>query len=124
MANRTSKRAVLVKPNEPIEVWERPMRSPAAGETIVKVDFAGVCGTDVHLWRGEFPLPGPVVLGHEGVARIEELGEGVTTDYAGEAVKPGDRVYWVPLSPCYRCYACTVEKDLTQCDSALAALFR
>jgi 5-exo-hydroxycamphor dehydrogenase len=124
MPDRTSKRAVLVKPNEPIEIWERPIRPPAAGETIVRVDFAGVCGTDVHLWRGEFPLPGPVVLGHEGVARIEELGEGVTTDYAGEPVARGDRVYWVPLSPCHRCYACTVEKELTQCESALAALFR
>jgi 5-exo-hydroxycamphor dehydrogenase len=124
MANRTSKRAVLVKPNQPIEVWDRPIRSPGAGEALLRVQFAGVCGTDVHLWRGEFPLPGPVVLGHEGVATVEELGDGVTADYAGVPVKRGDRVYWVPLHPCHRCYDCTVERQFTQCDHALAALFR
>lgn len=124
MANRMSRRAVLVKPNEPIEVWERPIRPPAAGEALVRVQLAGVCGTDVHLWRGELPLPGPVVLGHEGVATVEELGEGVSNDYAGTPVKRGDRVYWVPLRPCYRCYDCTVEKETTQCDNALAVLFR
>ena len=124
MTIRTSKRAVLVKPNEPLEIWERPVPSPAAGEVLLRVQFAGVCGTDVHLWRGEFPLPGPIVLGHEGVAVVEELGEGVSTDYAGTPVKPGDRVYWVPLRPCYRCYDCTVEKEVTQCENALAALFR
>jgi threonine dehydrogenase-like Zn-dependent dehydrogenase len=124
MANRTSKRAVLVKAHEPIEVWERPIGPPQAGEALLRVEFAGVCGTDVHLWRGEVPLPGPVVLGHEGVATVEELGAGITTDYAGEPIKRGDRVYWVPLRPCYRCYGCTVEKDFTHCDDALSALFR
>jgi 5-exo-hydroxycamphor dehydrogenase len=124
MTSRTSKRAVLVEAKKPIEIWDRAVRSPGPGETLLKVDLAGVCGTDVHLWRGEVPLPGPIVLGHEGVATIEKLGDGVSTDYAGTPVKRGDRVYWVPLSPCRRCYACTVEKESTHCPSALGALFR
>lgn len=121
---RTSKRAVLVKANQPVEIWEKPMNPPAPGETLLRVKYAGVCGTDVHLWRGEIPLPSPIVLGHEGIGAVEELGEGVTTDYAGAPLKRGDLVYWVPLLPCYRCYDCTVVEDLTQCDQALSALFR
>lgn len=124
MTSRMSKRAVLVEAKKPIEIWERAVPPPGPGETLVRVELAGVCGTDVHLWRGEAPLPGPVVLGHEGVATIEETGDGVSTDYAGTPVRRGDRVYWVPLSPCGRCYACTVEKELTHCPSALGALFR
>src|SRR5437867_5546501 len=111
MASRVSKRAVLVGPNRPIEIWERPIRPPQPNEILLRVSMSGVCGTDVHLWRGEVSLPGPVVLGHEGIGLIEELGKGVTTDYAGVAVGVGDRVYWVPMLPCYHCYYRTVVKD-------------
>ena len=124
MAQRTGKRAVLVEANRPVEVWERPMRAPAEGEALLRVEYAGICGTDVHLWKGDIPLPGPIVLGHEGVAVIEELGAGAATDYAGEPVKPGDRVYWVPLTSCGRCWECTVGNDGTNCANIVSALFR
>ncbi|MGH7963149.1 MAG: zinc-binding dehydrogenase [Candidatus Binatia bacterium] len=124
MTNRVGKRVVLIGAQQPLEIWERPIHSPQAGEVLLRVYLGGVCGTDVHLWRGEVPLPGPVVLGHEGVAVIEEPGKGVTTDYAGVPVRAGDRVYWVPLQPCYHCYYCTVVKDFSLCENALGALFR
>lgn len=124
MTNRVSKRAVLVGPNRPIEVWEHPILPPQPGEVLLQVHMSGVCGTDVHLWRGEVPLPGPVVLGHEGIGVIEELGQGVTTDYAGMPVGVGDRVYWVPMRPCYHCYYCTVVKDFSLCENGLMDLFR
>jgi hypothetical protein len=69
-------------------VWERPILPPQAGEIVLRVHMGGVCGTDVHLWRGEVPLSGPVVLGHEGIGVVEELGKGMTTDYAGVPVRP------------------------------------
>lgn len=124
MSSRVSKRAVLVGPNQPIEVWERPILPPQAGEVVLRVHMGGVCGTDVHLWRGEVPLAGPVVLGHEGIGVVEELGTGVTTDYAGVPVGVGDRVYWVPLRPCYRCYYCTVVKDFSLCENGMGDIFR
>jgi len=120
----TSKRAVLVNPSNPIEIWDEIIASPGPGEVLVRTEMSGVCGTDVHLARGEIELPGPIVLGHEGVGRIEHLGEGATTDYAGTPVVPGDRVYWVPLSPCGRCHACTVEEEPTYCSDILGQLFR
>jgi 5-exo-hydroxycamphor dehydrogenase len=124
MSNGMGRRAVLVRTNRPVEVWARPMQVPGAGEVVVRVELAGVCGTDLHLWRGELPLPGPIGLGHEGVATIEELGNNVTTDYAGTRVKVGDRVCWSPVHPCYRCYECTVGNDPTQCPNLLSDLLR
>ncbi len=120
----SSKRAVLVKANQPIEIWDRPIGPPGPGETLVRVKYAGVCGTDVHLWKGDIPLPSPIVLGHEGIGAVEAMGEGVATDYAGVPLARGDLVYWVPLLPCYRCHECTVNEDVTQCAQVLGALFR
>src|SRR5262245_44080409 len=121
---RAGKRAVLICPHQPIEVWERPLPPPQSGEVLLRGHLGGVCGTDVHLWRGEVPLPGPVVLGHEGIGLIEQLGPGVTTDYAGVPVEGGDQVYWVPARPCHHCYYCTVVKDFSLCERFLADLFR
>jgi 5-exo-hydroxycamphor dehydrogenase len=123
MTQRTGKRAVLVAANQPLEIWERPVADPGPGEVLAHLTHGGVCGTDVHFWRGEVPLPGPVVLGHEGVAVIEMLGNGVTTDYAGTPVAVGDRVYWQPVAPCQRCYACTVLGDVSMCENAFAGVF-
>ncbi len=124
MATRTSKRVVLVGPNKPLEIWERPLPAPEAGAIVVRVQMSGVCGTDVHLWRGEIPLPYPITLGHEAIATIEELGTGVTTDHAGAPIKLGDRVYWQPVRQCHRCYYCTIEKDFSLCENLFGELFR
>lgn len=124
MSDRTSKRAVLVEANQAVEVWEHPVSSPRQGEIVVRVLMAGVCGTDVHFWRGEVDLPGPLVLGHEGIGVIDQLGERVSTDFAGAPLGVGDRVYWVPLRPCHHCHYCTVEKDLSLCENGMADIFR
>ncbi|MEJ0084510.1 MAG: zinc-binding dehydrogenase [Pseudomonadota bacterium] len=112
---RNVKRAVLVKPGSPLEIWDRPTPPAASGEVIVSVLMSGVCGTDHHLASGDITLPNPMVLGHEAIGRIEELASDVTTDNAGQPVKVGDLVYWQPLRPCHRCYACTVLGDVSQC---------
>ncbi|WP_327365847.1 zinc-binding dehydrogenase [Streptomyces sp. NBC_01217] len=112
---RNVKRAVLVKPGSPLEIWERPTPSASGREVIVSVEMAGVCGTDHHLQSGDIELPNPMVLGHEAIGRIAELGSEVTTDAAGEPVQVGDLVYWQPLRPCYSCYACTILGDVSQC---------
>ena len=55
--------------------------------------------------------------GHEGVGRVERLGPGVTTDYAGVPVKTGDLVYWAPIALCHRCHSCTVLEE-TPCENS------
>jgi D-arabinose 1-dehydrogenase-like Zn-dependent alcohol dehydrogenase len=66
-----------------------------------------VCGSEVHFWKGEFPVPNGAVLGHEAVLRIEELGDEVSTDSAGNRVEEGDLVTPVYFQPCGECAGCS-----------------
>lgn len=105
---RTGKAAVLVKPNQ-LETWDIPVPEPADGGVLVSMVIGGVCGSDLHILAGEsVVMPFPVVLGHEGIGRIERLGRGVEKDFAGAPIKPGDLIYWSPIALCHRCYSCSV----------------
>jgi NADPH:quinone reductase-like Zn-dependent oxidoreductase len=69
-------------------------RAPGPGAILGWVYMGGVCGTDVSLRRGDFTLPIAIVLGHEGTAVVEQLGDGVTHDSAAsrslsETTSPG-----------------------------------
>jgi threonine dehydrogenase-like Zn-dependent dehydrogenase len=110
-----SKAIVLTESNTPLQTWERDVPPPADGCINIKVLRAGVCGTDPHLWKGDQTLDGPVVLGHEGLGQIIELGKGVATDHASSPIAVGDIVYWNPIRPCNACYDCTVTQDFTAC---------
>lgn len=111
------KAAVLVEPNR-IETWEVPISDPPPGGALVRIVLGGVCGSDVHITTGEAGLmPFPIILGHEGIGRVEKLGDGVSTDYAGTPVKVGDLIYWSPIVRCHRCYSCTVLEE-TPCENS------
>ena len=108
--------SVLVKPHQ-LETWSVPVVDPEPGGALVSIVLGGVCGSDVHILTGEAgEMPFPIILGHEGVGRVEKLGAGVATDYAGAPVKTGDLVYWSPIALCHRCYSCTV-LDETPCEN-------
>ncbi|MEO5802673.1 MAG: zinc-binding dehydrogenase [Verrucomicrobiota bacterium] len=112
----TAKAAVLEKFKSPLSLqnYEIPSRIEA-GAALVRTEMAGICGTDVHLWKGELPIKLPVILGHETVGRIEKLGEGLEKDWSGEPLKVGDRVTWTPGTSCGVCFYC-VEKNIpTRC---------
>src|SRR5581483_3028575 len=74
------------------EVAEVDVDGPGSGEVLVRMAAVGICGTDLHPVRGEWPWPTPIVLGHEGAGVVEAVGE----DVAGLAA--GDRVVlsWAP----------------------------
>lgn len=111
-----SRRAYIERPNEPLGFAQIELPPAPAGGAIVAIEYGGVCGSDVHVWRGARDLSGPIVLGHEGIGFLAELGEGTATDYAGEPVAVGDRVYLAPQRPCHRCRACTVEGEFAACE--------
>jgi len=70
-------------------------------DVIVRVDTTTICGTDLHILKGDLPETKPgTVLGHEAVGTVEEVGAGVTT------VAPGDRVLMSCVSACGRCRYC------------------
>ncbi|XP_071573995.1 sorbitol dehydrogenase [Temnothorax nylanderi] len=75
---------------------------PAANEVRIKVEYSGICGTDLHILEGSFPCKedGPLTLGHEFVGTIDELGSEVTI------YKIGQRVAVDPNSGCNKCDNC------------------
>lgn len=77
---------------------EKP--APAPGELLVRVEACGICGTDRHLFLGEFPSKPPVTLGHEFSGIVEQIGTGVTGFHVGMRVT-GD-----PNIACGRCQEC------------------
>jgi alcohol dehydrogenase len=78
-------------------------------DAVVRVDTSTICGSDLHILKGDVPetIPG-TVLGHEAVGTVEEIGAGVTT------VAPGDRVLVSCISACGRCRFCK-EAHYGQC---------
>jgi L-iditol 2-dehydrogenase len=67
------------------------------------------------LWKGELPISLPVILGHETVGRIEQLGDGLEQDWRGQPLQPGDRVTWNSSTSCGRCFYFAEKQQPTRC---------
>ena len=91
--------AVFPRPGA-CEVVERAIAALAEGEVLVRVEACGVCGTDVHVYRGQFPARFPLTAGHEFAGVVEGVGDGVST------LEVGDRVAVDPNIPCGTCRPC------------------
>lgn len=73
--------AVLDEPGQPLRLTSLPVPAPGPGEILIRLEASGVCHSDVHVWKGEMvppDPPSPFILGHEGVGRVEAVGQGVT----------------------------------------------
>lgn len=101
-------RAAVFVERGSIRLQEVGRPEPGPGQALVKVTLTTICGTDVHILKGEYPVKPGLVVGHELVGVIEELGAGVT-GYA-----PGDRVIVGAITPCGQCRAC-LSGDGAQC---------
>jgi alcohol dehydrogenase len=91
-----------------IELREVPRPEPGPGEALMKVSLTTICGTDVHILKGEYPVKPGLVVGHEPVGCIEAVGLGV------KGFAPGDRVIVGAITPCGQCRAC-LSGDGSQC---------
>jgi alcohol dehydrogenase len=89
-----------------IESVPRPHAGP--GEAVIRVTLTTICGTDVHILKGEYPVRPGLTVGHEPVGVIEELGPGVVGYEVGERVLVG------AITPCGQCHAC-LSSHLSQC---------
>lgn len=121
---RTCLAAVMTKPNAPIDV--REVKVPdriEPGAALVRIDVASICGSDIHQWEGEagVTLNHPVVLGHEMMGTIVRLGEGLTHDSIGEALREGDRIIWSHAA-CGNCYYCRVLRQETLCPNRVIGM--
>lgn len=83
---------------------ERPIPEPADGEALVKIEYVGVCGSDLHYFEsgriGDYVVEPPFVLGHEAAGTVVRVGKDVTN------VRPGDRVALEPGKTCGKCEFC------------------
>ena len=113
---KTARVAMLTGPKK-IEVQEIPIPELGDDDILVKVEGAGICGTDVHEWKGDpFGLI-PVILGHEGTGEVVYTGKNVKCDTAGKPLKVGDKIVTSVLS-CGDCYACRMVPGRTNlCDN-------
>lgn len=93
------KSVAIQKPNE-ILVLERDVPEPGTGEVMIQVMASGICGTDLHIYRGEYMGTYPVIPGHEFSGVVTRLGTGVTR------FKVGDRVAVEPNISCDNCVNC------------------
>jgi propanol-preferring alcohol dehydrogenase len=99
--------ALLERPGERLVVREVETPRPARGEVLIRVRACGVCHTDLHIAAGEWPLKRlPLVLGHEVVGDVAELGKGVTRHRAGDRVG----VSWLYYT-CGHCEFCSTDRE-------------
>lgn len=86
-----------------LRVEEIAVPAPGHDEVLIKVKACGICGTDVHIFKGDkgcFPTPSGTVLGHEFAGVVAKVGDGV------RGIKEGDRVCVDPNRLCNECYYC------------------
>jgi 2-desacetyl-2-hydroxyethyl bacteriochlorophyllide A dehydrogenase len=95
----TMRATVFRGPND-IRVEEVARPTPGPGEAVIRVTTTTICGTDIHIVKGEYPVRPGLVIGHEPVGVIVELGAGVTGYEVGQRVLVG------AITPCGQCNAC------------------
>ena len=103
--------AVLQEYGGEFELREYPVPEVDPGAILVKLTRAGICGSDLHIWRGEMKdvygqQPQDLTFGHEMCGYVARLGAGVTTDSMGQPLTEGDRITYAYFFPCGRCPVC------------------
>ena len=99
-SGETPVRAAVFPAPETCEIVEGELPAPAEQQALLRVEACGLCGTDAHIYRGQFPARFPLIAGHEFAGVVEEVGAGVPF------LRPGDRVAIDPNMYCGSCRPC------------------
>jgi alcohol dehydrogenase len=89
-----------------------PIPKARAGEVVIRVTLTTICGTDLHILKGEYPVKPGLIIGHEPVGVIHEISDGVT------GYEVGDRVLVGAITPCGQCNFC-LSGNWSQCGGAI-----
>jgi threonine dehydrogenase-like Zn-dependent dehydrogenase len=104
--------AVLTAYQEPLELREYDVPDPEPGAMVLRVSQAAICGSDLHMYRGDASSKLPEngrAMGHEGTGVIYKLGSGVTADAYGVPLQEGDRVVHSIITwGCQHCQLCLI----------------
>lgn len=101
------KAAVFVEPGR-IVLEDKPIPRVGPRDALLKVTTTAICGTDIHILKGEYPVSKGLTIGHEPVGVIQELGSAVTGYHAGQRVISG------AITPCGHCHSC-LDGQHSQC---------
>jgi alcohol dehydrogenase len=83
-----------------IVLQDKPIPTAGPTDALLRITTTTICGTDVHILKGEYPVARGLTVGHEPVGVIEELGAAVT------GYRLGQRVIAGAITPCGQCSAC------------------
>lgn len=97
------KAAVVTDFHAPLQILDLPIPEPGPGEVLVRIETSGLCHTDIHAARGDWPVQPslPFTPGHEGIGVVDKLGAGVTTRSIGDRVA----IAWLGYA-CGECHHC------------------
>src|ERR1700741_630099 len=93
-------RANTFEGKDQIALREKTIPRPTYNEALVRVTLTTICGTDLHILRGEYPVRAGLTIGHDPVGVIEELGPGL------QYYQTGQRVLIGAITPCGQCEFC------------------
>lgn len=93
-------KALVFRGTGQIRIEQAPIPKPGPGEAVIRVTLTTICGTDLHILKGEYPVKPGLTIGHEPVGVIHELGVGVN------GYQIGDRVLVGAITPCGQCSFC------------------
>ncbi|MEU3160739.1 zinc-binding dehydrogenase [Streptomyces griseoincarnatus] len=113
----TARAVVLERFGKPLELREFEVPPAPPGGLVVASRWGGICGTDLHLQQGRLPIPTPLVLGHEGLGTVTELGAGTERDANGDPLAVGDLVMWASSIACGECVPCRAHREPTLCEN-------
>ncbi len=113
-------RVAFIPASHQIEFHEYEVPAAPAGGIVAAVTQTNVCGSEVHMWKGEFGRRG-IMPGHEMSGLIDSIGAGVKADWAGVPVKAGDRIAPVYYAVCNRCANCVTGNQAACTQKALGA---
>lgn len=112
---KTGRAAVMTKTNGKLEIRDYPLPELEKGAILVRIICCTICGSDILAWLGKKSAPVPMILGHEIVGKIVELGHGVAYDSGNQPLNVGDRITWTIMDNCGKCYYCREKGLMMKC---------
>jgi putative phosphonate catabolism associated alcohol dehydrogenase len=113
--NKTGRAAVMTAAKKELEIREYPLPNVEPGCMLVKITCCTICGSDLHTWTGRRKSPVPIILGHEIIGTVVELGEGILHDSGNRPLSVGDRITWTIMDNCGKCYFCREKGLMMKC---------
>ena len=112
---RKARAAVVTEFGKPLEMQNFEVPKLREGQVLVRITASGVCGSDVHIWKGLDPrVKTPLILGHEGIGVVENLA-GEKSDVFGNVLNVGDNIIWDRGVVCGVCHYCVIHKTPSLC---------